>query len=514
MTTSMRTGDARSTADDDADLERFGYSQKLNRTVGAFTSFCVSFSMISITTAIFTLFSNPFQEIGGVGIWLWVPATLGGLVIAAVYGHLSARVPVTGYAYQWSSRLLNPHVGWFTGWFALCAFFVGTASIAVALGSVFADVFFKSPTHGDVVLIGAVAVVVGVAINAAGVRRATLINNLGATTEFVGTLGIGAVIAVGLIFFKHEAGPSILFNSKPVGGGSITITTLGLAALLPVTTLLGWEGAADIAEETKEPRKTAPKAMLRAVAISGMAGIVLFAVFAMAIPHGPSTLINQPENPLFYLFQTRLGAGFADVTKVIVFVAIFACLLANLTVATRMCYSLSRDRMLPGHAIFAKVNHGTKVPLYALLLVGGVAFGLQFVSAGIAAKIFAITAVMYYGTYLMTMVVVQLAKRRGTLGDAPAGHFSLGGALTPLTAIGVLWCLIVIGYMTIPAVNHVAAEYAGGAIVLGILQWVFVLRRRIATGESGPPAATAASLLTAEHGAPSSALEAGVAAAD
>ena len=99
--------------------------------------------MVSVTTAIFTLFSNPFTTIGGVGIWLWFPATAGGLVIAAVYGHLAARVPVTGYAYQWSSRLLNVHYGWFTGWFALCEFFAGTASIAVAFGSVFAGEVFS-----------------------------------------------------------------------------------------------------------------------------------------------------------------------------------------------------------------------------------------------------------------------------------------------------------------------------------------------------------------------------------
>lgn len=481
-------GPARSLRDS-SDLERFGYPQKLDRTIGLFTSFCVSFSMISITTAVFTLFSNPFQEIGGAGMWLWIPATAGGLVIAAVYGHMAARIPVTGYAYQWSSRLLNTHVGWFTGWFALCAFFVGTASIAVALGSVFAGVFFANPTHADVELIGALAVVAAVAISAAGVRRATLSNNVGATIEIVGTIGVALILAVGLIFFKHKAGPGILLNTTPVGGGRVNLTSIGLAALLPVTTLLGWEGAADLAEETKDPRKTAPKAMLRAVAISGVAGFAVFAVFAMAIPRGAAALVNQPGNPLFYLFGVQLGPVIADISKVVVFTAIFACLLANLTVATRMSYSLARDRMLPAHKLLSRVNDKTKIPVYSLLVVGVVAFGLQFLSAGIAANIFAITAVMYYGTYLLTMVVGWLARRRGTLRVAPPGHFDLGRWLTPLMITGVLWCLAVIAYMTIPAVNHIAAIYALGAIALAILQWVFLLRRRIARGDAGPPRA-------------------------
>jgi amino acid transporter len=484
---------------DDVDLERFGYSQKLNRTIGLFTSFCVSFSMVSVTTATFTLFGDPFTKTGGVGIWLWFPATIFGLVIAAVYGHLAARVPVTGYAYQWSSRLLSPHVGWFTGWFALCAFFAGTASIAVAIGSVFAGELFDDPTRGDVQLIGAVVVVVAVAFNAAGIKRATHVNNVGATTELIGTLGMAAAIAVGLIFFKDKAGVDILFDADPVGGGSIDLTVLGLAALLPVTTLLGWEGAADLAEETKDPRRVAPAAMLRAVALSGSVGCVIFAIFAAAIPHGPAALVNGSENPLFALFTQQIGTGFADAAKVVVFIAMFACLLANLTVATRMCYSLARDRMLPGWQALSTVNRTTRIPLNALLLVGVVAFGLNFVSAGIASRIFAIVAVMYYGTYLMTMVVARLARRRGTLGAAPPGYFDLGRALGPLTIVGALWCLVVIGYMTIPHVNHIAAEYSLGAVALGALQWVFLLRGRISRGEAGPPTATAEALRAAEH---------------
>src|SRR5579863_10647263 len=101
------------------DLHSLGYPQKLRRTIGAYTSFALGFSMITITTTIFTLFANPFQTIGGIGIWLWIPVTLGILAITAVYGHLAARLPVTGYAYQWSSRIVNPEYGWFSGWHAL-----------------------------------------------------------------------------------------------------------------------------------------------------------------------------------------------------------------------------------------------------------------------------------------------------------------------------------------------------------------------------------------------------------
>src|SRR5258708_12488049 len=89
--------------------------------------------MITITTTIFTLFAQPFQTIGGVAIWLWIPVTLGMLAITAVYGHLAARLPVTGYAYQWSSRIVNREYGWFSGWTPLLPFFVATPPIPLPI---------------------------------------------------------------------------------------------------------------------------------------------------------------------------------------------------------------------------------------------------------------------------------------------------------------------------------------------------------------------------------------------
>ena len=110
------------------DLAQFGYKQQLNRTIGSYTSFALAFSMVSVTTTVFTLFAQPFQALGGVAIWLWLPVGAGVLLITLVYGHLAARLPVTGYAYQWASRIISPHYGWFTGWNAMLCTLVGSAT--------------------------------------------------------------------------------------------------------------------------------------------------------------------------------------------------------------------------------------------------------------------------------------------------------------------------------------------------------------------------------------------------
>ena len=74
-----------------------------------------------------------------------MPCAAGVFLIVLVYSHLAARIPITGFAYQWNSRLINPHYGWFTGYTALLAFIAGTAATAVALATVFASDIWKSP---------------------------------------------------------------------------------------------------------------------------------------------------------------------------------------------------------------------------------------------------------------------------------------------------------------------------------------------------------------------------------
>ena len=88
---------------DVGDLHQYGYAQSLRRTMGPFASFSVAFSMVSITTAIFFLLPSLFATSGAAGVWLWLPCAAGVFLVVLVYSHLAARIPITGFAYQWNS---------------------------------------------------------------------------------------------------------------------------------------------------------------------------------------------------------------------------------------------------------------------------------------------------------------------------------------------------------------------------------------------------------------------------
>ena len=474
-----------SDAADVGDLHQFGYVQSLRRTLGPYGSFAIAFSMISISTAIFFLLPSLFATAGAAGVWLWIPCAAGVFLIVLVYAHLAARIPITGFAYQWNSRLINPHYGWFTGYTALLAFIAGTAATAVALATVFASDIWTSPTHGDIVLFAGVAMAVAAIINIVSIRAVSAVNNVGVFFEIASSVVAAALLFFGAIFFFHrDAGFAILVSTQRTSSGGLWYGFV-LAALLPLYCFIGWEGAADLAEETNDPRSVTPFAMIRANYVSVGASLFMIIGFLIAIPHGIGALLGQPKNPLIYIFQSHFGAVAAGILQVMVFMAIFSCVLANMVVATRLTFALSRDKMLPGSGLLGRVNATTHTPVASIVLVAVVGIGINLLSAGIAANVVSIASVAYYFVYALTVGGAIYAHRKRLMPAHRPGDFSLGRWFVPVTVVALAYAAGVIVIALAPHEGHTAALYLLGAEVVGALWYLLYLRSRIVGKSAG-----------------------------
>src|SRR6202046_931641 len=105
---------------EDEELERFGYRQQFVRSLRHFQSFAGAVSFIAITTGIFTTYAFALTTGGARAVWTWLIVVAGQSLVALVYGALSARVPLSGYSYQWASRLGGPAPGWGGGGVSVC----------------------------------------------------------------------------------------------------------------------------------------------------------------------------------------------------------------------------------------------------------------------------------------------------------------------------------------------------------------------------------------------------------
>ena len=120
-------------------LAKFGYKQDLNRSMKGFSSFAISFSLISILTGIFANFHFGYSEVGPWISLSWLIVFIGQFFVALIMAELSVSFPISGYGYQWSSRLVNSKLGFATGWLLLMQFLTGLPGICKTIGIIFSD---------------------------------------------------------------------------------------------------------------------------------------------------------------------------------------------------------------------------------------------------------------------------------------------------------------------------------------------------------------------------------------
>src|SRR5947209_8816479 len=123
-------------ARDDAHLRSLGIKPELRRTLGFLSNFAIAFSFISVSTGTFGNFGVGIGSAGPAFFWSW-PIVIGGqLLVALVFAELASHFPVAGSIYQWSKRLSNRTLGWFTGWFYFWAQVVTVTAVAVIVAFV------------------------------------------------------------------------------------------------------------------------------------------------------------------------------------------------------------------------------------------------------------------------------------------------------------------------------------------------------------------------------------------
>jgi len=489
--------DVLSDAADEQDLILFGYPQRLRRSMSTFTSFCLAFSMVAITGTLGPLLGPSLAQVGGIAVFAWPLAFIGIVWVLLVFMHMAARIPVTGYAYQWASRITNPYFGWVVAFIGIVTFTTGAVSIGALLGAIMAPELGLEGTPSQIIVIGIVALTIGFILNIVGIRIATHFNNGVAVSEIIVTVIVGVLLLIGaVLFFGHSTGISALFNHGPggVNGQHIPTENYIFAATAPIFALMGWEASADLAEETIAPRLAAPKAMFRAVCLCALGGFIVMGIFIVAIPTSIADAVEQP-NTLFWVVQVQLGSFAAVIIKIVAFLSLMGCIVANIAVATRLIFSVSRDNLLPFSKQLGSVSPRFRTPVVASIVLWAICMIINIAGGGQIFRVTAMAVIAYYLTYAATMIAVIIGDRKNRIPEVGPGHFGLGRWLVPVSVVALLWCTIVIVAYLWPAANHYIFGYFGGAMVIGALLTIYAWsglksgRASVPSMEVAPPGA-------------------------
>ena len=351
------------------DLGRFGYGQQLRRSVGPFASFAAGFSFVSILTTVFQLFGLGFG-FGGAGFfWTWPTVFAGQLLVALCFAELAARYPISGAVFQWSSRLAGTDVGWLTGWVMVVGQVLTVATAAIALQAVLPSIWSgfqlvggpgadSAPTSAtgaqNAVVLGVALLVVTTVVNVIGVRLMALITSAGVVVEIIG------VVALVVALFSHaERSPAVVATTTGAARGALP---LAVARELPDGRLRHgrFRLRRELSEETRAPRATTPRTILRALVVSGVGGALILVGGLVAAPSlTDGTLASQG---LASVLTARLGDTSARLLLACVAIAVTVCTLAVQTSGSRMVYSMARERAFPFAGVLGRVSPRTGTP--------------------------------------------------------------------------------------------------------------------------------------------------------
>jgi len=474
---------------EDARLAEFGYEQRLDRSVGKVASSAIGFATISATTAVFASFGAGYFTAGGPFVWTLLLAGVVFGLWALIAADLTAKIPLAGYAYQWTSRINGPSLGWFTGFVALMGWLSGIAGVSFILSGYLGGLFGWNMAQTEQILIAIAVAFVCVLINIYGVRFATMVNNIGVGLELVVTVLATAVVAI--IAFAapdHHQPLSVLITGGTAEGHSSYAVAWLAAALGPFFGLIGVESGADVAEETKNARYVVPRTMLYALVASVVIEFLMYVVYVLAIRDN-AAVENASAAPIEEIINQQAGPV---VTKIVVAVAltnILACLLSNVLVATRLTYSMARDNMLPFSHLWRHVSPRTKTPTYAVIGLGSLA-SILLLSALVSVKAFnfilGIGALLFFSVYILQTFGLLIGVRKGTIPQGEPGTFDLGRFRTPIYVVSL------IVFLAVAAALIFLPQFAGngyvflGIIVVGALWWATGLRGRLQRGDAGP----------------------------
>jgi len=257
---------------------------------------------------IFATYDDVLQNSGPVGIWLFPVVGVGQLLVALVYAQFAARIPLSGGSYSWASRLANPRIGWAFGWMAFLSAVTGPVAIDNALATQCLMPLFNMEAHettGRVITV--LLLVTQTALAIAATRIVGWVNSLSVGVEIgiLFVLGIALAVAVALsgggttgnLFSRGvaESNP----NYFAIGGG------LMAAALMGLNTLVGFETAANMSEETENAVRNVPRAIIGSVVASAGLGFVFLIVLTLAVKDLPAA--SASESPVAEIMREQFG---------------------------------------------------------------------------------------------------------------------------------------------------------------------------------------------------------------
>ncbi|MCM2579188.1 APC family permease [Streptomyces meridianus] len=399
------------------------------------------------------IYATTGKVAGKVGGALWLPFAIGfvlAILTAASYVELVGKYPKAAGAALYTQKAFKvPFLTFIVAFMVMCSGLSSASAAARAFGGDYLAEFVDvSPTLVAILFVLALA-----ALNLRGVSESVKANVVMTLVEVSGLLIILAIGAFAV--FSGEGDPSRLGEFEAGGSGSALASGVLGATALAFFAFVGFEDSVNMAEETKNPARSFPRAIFIGVAVTGVVYVLVALVSSLLVDSGTLAGSSGP------LLEVVKAGGVDFPPQLFAAIALFAVTnsaLINIMMASRLCYGMANERILP--RVMGRVLPRRRTPIAGILFTAAIAVGL--VSTGEIEGLGDTTSFLLLCVFAVVNVAV-LVLRRDRVEHA---HFRTPTALPVLGAVTAL-------ILASPLADRAAEVYirAGVLLAVGIALW-------------------------------------------
>ncbi|MEV5611010.1 APC family permease [Streptomyces sp. NPDC052225] len=401
------------------------------------------------------IYATTGKVAGKVGGALWLPFAIGfvvAILTAASYVELVGKYPKAAGAALYTQKAFKvPFLTFIVAFMVMCS---GLSS-ASAAARAFSGDYLGELTNDALppTLIAILFVLALAALNLRGVSESVKANVVLTLVELSGLLIILAIGAYAVLTGDGE--PSRLTEFEAGGSGFALMTGVLGATALGFFAFVGFEDSVNMAEETRDPTRTFPRAIFIGVAVTGTIYVLVALVSSLLVDH---KTLESSSGPLLEVVKAG-GLDFPhELFALIALFAVTNSALINIMMASRLCYGMANERILP--RAMGRVLPARRTPVVGIVFVSLLAIGL--VSTGEIEGLGDTTAFLLLCVFAVVNVAVLVLRRD------PVGHPHFRTP-TILPVLGALTALI----LASPLADRPAEVYirAGVLVAIGIGLW-------------------------------------------
>ena len=448
-----------------------GQSSHLVRTLGLWAIVGLGLGYMT-PTVVFDTFGIVSEETGGVVPTSYILALVVMLFTAISYGRMTRVFPSAGSAYTYTSRTMNPNLGFLIGWAALLDYLLLPLVNALIIRSYMYSFFPEAPAWIWVVVYVAVITTMCL-VSMTNTSRVNMV----LVTFCVVLIGVFFLLSIKALM--NGTGNGTIFSVDPAWHEGVDLGLVITGATIVAFSFIGFDAITMYTEEAKEP-SLVPKAILLALLIGG--GIFFAAAWftQSMFPDVASFSEESLENSALPEIAFNVGGQlFKILLTAAAFAATMASSLASHSSVSRLLYVMGRNGRGPASRFFGYVHPTFRTPAYAIVFVGlvsllAISFNLDFV-----ASLINFGALIAF-TFVNLTVIAHFAFREREVHGARDIFRNL-----VLPGIGVALTVLLWVYLSAESTRYGAIWFAIGVVVL---LWITRFLRRPLTVNMGEEA--------------------------